>query len=90
MEKRNSREGGAAAGSVCSVIPWPFTPGAACVAMRMKSLSAAAPLTHGVGAPQVTLVTTLGLLPTLCEIDFRITLGQPLQLAGVGPTGLDR
>ena len=58
--------------------------------MRMKSLSTAAPLTHGVGAPQVTLVTTPGLLPTLYEIDFRITLGEPLQLAGVGPTGLDR
>ena len=35
-------------------------------------------------------VTTFGLFPTLDHLDFRITLGEPLQLAGVGLTGLDR
>jgi hypothetical protein len=35
-------------------------------------------------------VTTLGLFSTLYELDFRITLGESRQLAGVGPTGLDR
>ena len=35
-------------------------------------------------------VTTLGLFPTLAQLDFRITLGESLQLASVGQTGLDR
>lgn len=35
-------------------------------------------------------VTTFGLFPTLDHLDFRITLGEPLQLAGIGLTGLDR
>ena len=35
-------------------------------------------------------VTTFGLFPTLDHLDFWITSGEPLQLAGVGLTGLDR